>query len=622
MLNKLRWYKHLNEVPHNKLSKEEKRNYIIIAKDISHGPKMFSCMHIDKLCNLMKNVSDKHKRYNEINYDSVKFNLDLEGYIETNTHLADIENIIKYVKNVILKKATELIKISHNIDVDINEFIYLNSSDNKKFSFHIITSNRDFVFKDKANLKNFVADLINAVKEWNDQYLTVKDTQKEKCIIDLDAAGGQSLRIYYCRKFEGTRVLLHYDEKKNKTIKEYDEEILKKTLLGFNNKEDNLIHYTRKSRRLYYTEKDKSPVSHSNEKSDRYISSSCHTSIDDKELIDYLKELAEEGLKKLDLNNNLKLSASSKINEERDTIKFYVKSECPCPIKEYYGKQNGIATQHKTPSGYYIVVSLRYFTLQYFCHHPSCKSLFEWNVKNMTIKLDANFVQTLRLKVGYDYKTIKRKRNEEEEIQVKKTFNIEILDLNDIKFLKENEDDIDRIEKEREIKKSIKKPDHINNSFMKKPVEGKNNNFLKKPVEIKNNNFMKKPVEENKKEETIEVEEYSDEEEYVFQVKEGHQDEVISIGDVESDDEIILDTEELLINGNNRMDVEDKREEEIENKTELIKFDEYESEEEFENKIELSKQEDKYSSESEEEFIIEKLTSQKTELINFDEEDD
>lgn len=398
----MKWKSSLNDI---KLDNEDNKKHIIVAKDISYGPKTFCCMEYQRFFKLIKEVPIEHRLYNEIirNDYPVKFFLDIEGMLEYNEFLRDRKEVIDYIKNTILKTAIEMIKESNKIEVNEEDFIYLDSSNKEKLSLHVITTNEDFIFNDKRMLSDFVDDLCNNIinscirnKTKNHLIINKKEKNgyiKETVLIDRRAPVGMGLRICYCQKYKSNRFLYPYDTSKNSLVTNIEEEILKKSLLHYFEKEDNFIKYSKK-----YTKLEMKNDETNFNALRRMDNSICDINISSNDIKTICKEIIENYLKGLGVEEDVKIVRDIKTNTEKNVLKVELCKTNHCIIKRKLGENNDASIYHTKPSGYYYIISLKYKNIKPSCFHDTCssKDVWYWTVQNLTSRLNDYTIDILK----------------------------------------------------------------------------------------------------------------------------------------------------------------------------------------------------------------------------------
>lgn len=207
-----------------------KQHQAFISKEITvSGAKHFFGMTWDVFFEIIQEKSLSELCLHEEFHDKpVKLVIDIDYHNPTITFdefMNEMENLIDYLLSH-LKKIEN--KYTHKFYINKNDFIFLTASSINKYSLHIITSLIEF--KTKKHLKKFLHEF--------DQIYTSKN---KKYSIDCDF---NSLRIYYnIKKKNPDRRLYYYDRINKKTIKEFNLDILKLSLVTYNTQKTSLIKY-------------------------------------------------------------------------------------------------------------------------------------------------------------------------------------------------------------------------------------------------------------------------------------------------------------------------------------------------------------------------------------------
>ncbi len=344
-----------------------------ISKDIGNGPKRFLITTYDIFFQKIMKIPEEHMLYNEIilSNKEIKFFLDIEGS-KKNEFLNEkfIKNfVIDVLLSFVCEKASEIYKIEIKPEVD---FIILSSSNEDKFSLHVICNNSKFVFENKQNLYNFVSDIFYLLNErliekkvFNP--LFIKDKfNKDVELIDIPACKGNSLRIYGSTKYGEKRYLQHWSTKSKKIIKKFDIDTLKNTLLHYITSNEKSLKYEIKYNRESIKPKNELKLIKNENKINLKFDehSKSNIELNDENIREVINEILNDYYSYAQIKQ-VPIIKKLFINSENSTMKIDVKNSCVLSIIK---NKRG----HERETSFFFILSLQYKNIFPLCPKSSC----------------------------------------------------------------------------------------------------------------------------------------------------------------------------------------------------------------------------------------------------------
>eukprot|EP00477_Mikrocytos_mackini_P000976 GAHX01001047.1.p1 GENE.GAHX01001047.1~~GAHX01001047.1.p1 ORF type:complete len:401 (-),score=64.96 GAHX01001047.1:686-1888(-) len=220
----------LNEIQETTVRFKDKQTLLIFSKEFctreSKGSRYFMILSMEMFLRVYKAINPLTRNYYELILHSYycKLYLDVEYLYE------NFKEDTKLIVGTLIKSLRAFILTELNINVEYKDFIILDSSNDVKFSLHVILVHDRVIFANNVNLGVFVKDFIEmCLLNEDKKYLF---DLNENCIIDKAVyTKNRNFRIYKSTKLGQKRPLVI--SKFNKFPTKDKEVFLKKSLVSY-----------------------------------------------------------------------------------------------------------------------------------------------------------------------------------------------------------------------------------------------------------------------------------------------------------------------------------------------------------------------------------------------------